>query len=83
MWISEVGWGNDLGGMTWIDSPRAHADDRIDLPQLIEAGQRLDLPIWAVADDWPKGGRTNLYAGVRSGGRVWRTKVDSNLRVTG
>jgi hypothetical protein len=48
VWISEVGWAHGQEVIAWRDSPTAHFDahNHINLPQLVDAGRRLDIPIW-------------------------------------
>jgi hypothetical protein len=85
MWINEVGWAHGRDAIMWRDSPTAHSDvrNRVDLPHLVDAGKRIDIPIWALADSWPNDKRTDLRAGVRSAGGEWVTWVDPEVRVTG
>ncbi len=85
IWITEVGWSHGQEVMRWEDAPTAHFDarNRVDLPQLIDAGTRLNIPVWAIADSWPGDHRTDLKVGVRGGGREWLTRVDQQVKVTG
>ena len=55
LWITEVGWSHGREAVRWQDAPTAHFDirKRVDLPHLIDAGARFDIPVWAKADSWP------------------------------
>lgn len=84
VWISEVGWAAG-SNVTWRTSPEAHYDarGRVDLPLFVDVGQRVDIPVWALADAWPFGRYLGLRAGVRSGGHDWLVAVGADTKVTG